>query len=103
APQTPSHRQEHAIMDRRRWLKSTLLGSGALGLPWLANGVLEADDKPAAIAEESARDAPLADHRRQNDSHRAGQHPPGGRESAHERAGAIWSRLRHLHPARPRG
>src|SRR6516164_2584972 len=51
-------RQEHTIMDRRRWLKSTLLGSGAIGLPWLARGVLGADDRPATIAEEAARGTP---------------------------------------------
>jgi len=45
-------------MDRRDWLKSTLLGSGAAALPWIARGALAADDTPATIAQESARGTP---------------------------------------------
>jgi mannonate dehydratase len=45
-------------MHRRDWLKSTMLGSAAAGLPWLAHTALAADDKPASIAEEAARGTP---------------------------------------------
>src|SRR6266446_7070803 len=45
-------------MDRRDWLKSTLLGSGAIGLPWLVRGAFGADDKPATIAEAAAQGTP---------------------------------------------
>src|SRR5262245_46058228 len=41
-------------MDRRDWLKSTLLGSGVIGLPLAFNGVFaadEKDEKAASIAE----------------------------------------------------
>src|SRR5258708_37517290 len=43
---------------RRHWLKSTLLGSGAIGLPWLARGAFGVQDKPAAIAEAAAQGTP---------------------------------------------
>ena len=46
-------------MDRRTWLKSTLVGSGALGLPWLAAGSV-ADERLAQTAEKAAKGtAPL--------------------------------------------
>lgn len=44
-------------MNRRHWLKSTLAGSGAIGLPWLVRGAFGADDKPA-IAETAAQGVP---------------------------------------------
>jgi mannonate dehydratase len=44
-------------MDRRRWLKSTLLGSGALGVPWLARGAVAAEDT-TSIAETAQRGTP---------------------------------------------
>src|SRR4029079_9231395 len=45
-------------MNRRHWLKSTLVGSGAIGLPWLVRSAFGADDKPAAIAETAALGVP---------------------------------------------
>lgn len=45
-------------MDRRDWLKSSLLGSSALGLPWMVRNAFGADDAPATIAEEAARGTP---------------------------------------------
>ncbi len=45
-------------MNRRHWLKSTLLGSGAVGLPWLARSAFGADDKPTSIAEAAAQGTP---------------------------------------------
>src|SRR5262245_12396417 len=47
-------------MDRRTWLKSTLAGSSALGLPWLAAGAVAADEQIAQTAEKGAKGtAPL--------------------------------------------
>src|SRR5512146_2863808 len=44
-------------MDRRNWFKTTSLGAGAMGLPWLAGGMFgaaaraAAPDSPAAAAD----------------------------------------------------
>src|SRR5262245_27423165 len=35
-------------MHRREWLKRSALGAGAVGLPWLLSGKLDADSPPAA-------------------------------------------------------
>ena len=45
-------------MHRRDWLKSSVFGSGAIGLPWLVRSAFGADDKPLTIAEEAARGTP---------------------------------------------
>ncbi len=45
-------------MHRRDWLKSSVFGSGAIGLPWLVRSAFGADDKPVTIAEEAARGTP---------------------------------------------
>src|SRR4029077_10767022 len=49
---------EHTPMNRRDWLRSTLVGSGAIGLPWLLRSTFGGDDKPAAIAERGAQGTP---------------------------------------------
>src|SRR6202040_1837737 len=50
--------QERTLMDRRHWLKSTLLGSGSIGLPWLAKAALGADDSTTSIAEAAQKGTP---------------------------------------------
>jgi mannonate dehydratase len=45
-------------MDRRDWLKASVIGSGIAGLPWLANRTFAADDRVASIAEEAAKGTP---------------------------------------------
>src|SRR5258708_39658163 len=54
---TPN-RLEHARMSRRHWIRSTLVGSGAIGLPWLVRGAFGADDRRASIAETAAQGTP---------------------------------------------
>ncbi|HXT59424.1 MAG TPA: enolase C-terminal domain-like protein [Pirellulales bacterium] len=53
-------------MDRRTWFKQTSLGAGAMGLPWLAGGMLgpgalraAAPDSPAAAAVDGKKLPPL--------------------------------------------
>jgi mannonate dehydratase len=45
-------------MNRRHWLRSTLVGSGAIGLPWLVRSAFGADDRQASIAETAAQGTP---------------------------------------------
>ena len=45
-------------MHRRNWLKYSLAGSGAVGMPWLARNAFGANDNPISIAEAAARGTP---------------------------------------------
>lgn len=46
-------------MDRRRWFKSTLIGSGAAAWPWLAGGVGTEDRIAAAVEKSGQGTSPL--------------------------------------------
>ena len=84
-------------MNRRQWF-SRVPAAGAAGPSVAAPRPMAAKtaDPPAA------KRAAAQDHRRQDDPHRAGRHPPGRRQGADQRAGAVRPGLRHLHPAGPR-
>ena len=45
-------------MHRRDWLKSTMIGSAALGWPWMTGKAAQAEEKTTLIAEEAARGTP---------------------------------------------